>query len=263
MRIPINLVLTIVLLVTSRVAFGGCTAPEDENQTACVSCGNLEQNVERAHDIAWNEYLNNTKMQLELRVHGATLIHLVNPPHSSLGVLYYTVLIEDPDFQIINAESHAQAVQLLRSWGIGVTASPLRMQGEWLYRQQLSTRIEQLLSTSVSTGSSPYTMRLLDSRGNLVAGGTVQQPRLTGEQQEALAGPSDLHPDEQYANEACVSEDPRQEDDSTADTGSYGDGDYSDYLDSWEGWGSGYGDLYPQCRPDFSDPAGAGVICVI
>ena len=263
MRNSIILILTGVLLVFSRTAFGGCTAPEDENQTPCTSCGNLEQNVERAHDLAWNELLRNLKMQLELQVDGATLVHLTNPPHSSPGVLYYTVLIEDPSFQIINVESHAEAVQLMRSWGIGVSASTSRMHAEWLYRQQLSERIEELLSTSVSTGSSPFIMRLLDSKGNLVDGGTIEQPRLAGEQQEALAGPSDLHPDDQYANEACVSEDPRHEDDSMSDTGSNGGGDWSDSSDNWEGWGNGYGDLRPLCRPDFSDPAGAGVICVI
>ncbi len=263
MRNPIILILAGILLILSRAADAGCTAPEDENQTRCNSCGNLEQNVKRAHDLAWNEFLKNQLMQLELRVNGATLVHLINPPHSSPGVLYYTVLIEDPDFEIINVETHAEAVQLLRSWGIGVTASPSRMQAEWMFRQQLSTRIEEILSTSVSTGSSPYIMRLLDSKGNLVEGGTVQQPRLTGEQQVALAGPSDLLPDDQYANEHCVPEDPRQESDETAGADTSSGGDWSDNGESWEGWGNGYGDIRPLCRPDFSDPAGAGVICVI
>ena len=263
MRHPIVLTLAGILLILSRTSLAGCTAPEDENQTPCVSCGNLEQNVQRAHDLAWNEFLQNQLMRLQLRVNGATLVHLTNPPHSSPGVLYYTVLIEDPDFEIINVASHAEAVQLLRSWGVGISASTTRMHAEWLYRQQLSTRIEEILSTSVSTGSSPYIMRLLDSKGNLVEGGTIEQPRLAGEQQEALAGPSDLHPDDQYANEHCASEDPRQEGGGTADTGTNGGGDWSDNGDSWEGWGNGLGDLRPLCRPDFSDPAGAGVICVI
>ena len=127
----------------------------------------------------------------------------------------------------------------------------------------MTTRIESILSTSVSTGSAPYTMRLLDSKGNLVEGGTIQQPRLTGEQQAALAGPSDLHPDNSYANEHCISEDPRHESESSADSGSSGGGDWDDSADSWEGWGNGYGEMRPLCRPDFSDPRGAGVICVI
>ena len=263
MRNPIIPLFAGALLALSHTADAGCTAPDDENQTPCNSCGNLEQNIERAIDLAWNEFLKNLRMQLELRVNGATLVHLTNPPHSSPGVLYYTVLIEDPDFQIINVETHAEAVQLLHSWGIGVSASPSRMQGEWMYRQQLSRRIEDILSTSVSTGSSPYIMRLLDSKGNLVEGGTIEQPRLTGEQQEALAGPSDLIPDDQYANEHCVPEDPRQEGGGTAGTGTNSGGDWSDISDNWEGWGNGYGDIRPLCRPDFSDPAGAGVICVI
>lgn len=262
MRMPLYPIFFGALLLFSRPAWSGCTAPEDENQTPCPSCGNLEQNVERAHDIAWNELLKNIKMQLELRVNGATRVHLVNPPHASPGVLYYTVLIEDPDFRITNVESQSEASELLRSWGVGVTASPLRLQGQWMYRQHLLRRIETLASTSVSTGSSPLIMRLLDSRGNQVAGGTTEWPRLTGEQQEALAGRNDLHPDAQYANEACVTEDPRYQDDGVDNGGSSG-GDLDDYLDNWEGWGNGYGELRPLCRPDFSDPAGAGVICVI
>ena len=126
----------------------------------------------------------------------------------------------------------------------------------------MTTRIESILSISVSTGSAPYIMRLIDSKGNMVEGGTMEQPRLTGEQTPELAGPSDLIPDDRYANDACVSEDPRADSGDSADGGTSG-GDAADNSDYWEGWGDGYGDMQPVCRPDFSDPAGSGVICWI
>ena len=214
-------------------------------------------------DLAWNEFLHSLTMQLELRTFGATRVHLTNPPHSSPGVLYYTVLIEDPQFEVVNQESHAEAVTMMQSWGVAFSYAGANPRAEWVWRQTMSRRIETILSTSVSTGSAPYTMRLLDSQGNLVEGGTTQQPRLTGEQQTALAGPSDLHPDDQYANEHCIPEDPRQESETPAGIDSSGGGDWADLVDHWEGWGNGYGDIRPLCRPDFSDPAGAGVICII
>ncbi len=263
MRNPIVLTIATVLLAVTRTSFGGCTAPSDETAAACISCGNLEQNVSRGLDLAWNEYLKNLTMQMELRAFGATLVHLTNPPHSSPGVLYYTVIIEDPQFQITNIETYAEAVQLMRSWGIGFSYSGANPRAEFVWRQSMTTRIENALSISVSTGSAPYIMRLLDSKGNLVDGGTIEQPRLTGEQMPELAGPADLFPDDQHANDACVSEDPRAESGDATDAGNSGGGDYSDYSDYWEGWGNGYGDMRPMCRPDFSDPAGAGVICVI
>lgn len=265
MKTPIVFLLTLVALFFCRTAFGGCTAPEGETQAPCASCGNLEQNVKRAHDLAWNELLRNRTMQLELRLSGATLVHLIDPPHSSPGVLYYTVVIEDPQFEVNNLESHAEAVQMMESLGVGISYGHAGMRGEWAWRRAMTTRIENVLSVSVSTGSAPYTMRLFDSKGNPVAGGTTQQPRLTPRQDPALAGQRDLHPDHRYANEACVSEDPRhqQENDSSSYTDSSGGGDWSDSADHWEGWGNGYGDLRPACRPDFSDPAGAGVICII
>ena len=265
MRNSIVFLPILVALLFCRTAFGGCTAPAGETQTPCVSCGNLEQNVNRAHDLAWNEFLRNNRMQLELRLSGATLVHLTNPPHSSPGVLYYTVVIEDPLFQVSNQESWAEAVELMESSGIGASITSGGVRSDWMWRRAITRRIENILSTSVYTGSVPYTMRLFDSRGNPVAGGTTQQPRLTPRQQPALAGPRDLHPDHRYANEACVSEDPRhqQENDSSSYTDSSGGGDWSDSADHWEGWGNGYGDLRPLCRPDFSDPAGAGVICII
>ena len=151
----------------------------------------------------------------------------------------------------------------MRSWSAGFSYSGANTRAEWIWRQSITSRIESIVSRSVSTGSAPYVMRLMDSKGNAVEGGTTRQPRLTGEQQPALAGPSDLHPDDRFANEACVSEDPRHEGNSSSGTGASGGGDWSDNADNWEGWGNGYGDVGPQCRPDFSDPAGAGVICVI
>ncbi len=269
MRNPVLLILIAASLVGTRTAFAGCTAPEGENQTPCISCGNLEQNVTRAHDLAWNEFLRNTKMQLELKVYGATLVHLVDPPHSSPGVLYYTVIIEDPQFEVVDAHTHAEAVQLMQSWRVGVTyENPSQMHAEWVYRESITTRIEDITSRSISTGSAPYIMRLMNSQGNIVTGGSTLQPRLAGEQELALVRTSDLYPDDQYANEACISVDPRQEGESSAGIGTGSSGDHSgggptDSTDHWEGWGNGYGDLRPQCRPDFSDPAGSGVICVI
>lgn len=271
MRNPAFFLLIVVVLIGARTAFAGCTAPEDETQTPCISCGNLEQNPARAHDLAWNEFLRNLTMQLELRAFGATLVHLTNPPHSSPGVLYYTVIIEDPQFEITNTDSYAEVLQLMRTWGVAFSYAGANPRAEWTWRQSMSTRIENAISRSVSTGSAPYILRLMDSQGNIVTGGSALQPRLTGEQELALAGPSDLHPDDQYANEACTTEDSRHEDDSPADTGSNGGGpddygyDYDeyDYSDYWEGWSNGYREIRPACRPDFSDPRGAGVICVI
>lgn len=268
MRNTIYLSLAAALLLFTRTSFAACTAPEGQTQTPCISCGNLEQNVARAHDLAWNEFLRNATMQIELRVYGTTLVHLVNPPHSSPGVLYYTVIIEDPQFNVADVETHAEALQLMQSWRAGVTYDPSGFEAEWVYRRAITRRVEDIVSRSVSTGSAPYIMRLMDSRGNIVPGGSALQPRLAGVQMLTLAGPRDLFPDGRYANEACASADPRDHGDSPTDSGTNGGGDSSgggpdDSSDYWEGAGNGYGEQRPLCRPDFSDPAGAGVICVV
>lgn len=255
------------LLLGSAHAYAACTPPESDQTTDCISCGNLEQNVARGHDLAWNEYLRNTTMQFELRINGMTRVHLLDPPHASAGVLFYTVVIEDPQFQVTDTASHATASELLQQWQVAFSWEGSNVQAEWYWRQHQGSRIEDAASTAVSTGSAPLLMRLFDSRGNAVTGGTVEWPRLTPQQQLALVGPRDLDPDPRYANDACASQDPRSQSNGTS-ADDYGDDDRGDepdaapWEDPWWDWEESYG-LHTryECVPDFSDPAGSGVIC--
>lgn len=267
MRAPHAATLSMSLLLGSAQAYAACTPPNGEPTMSCISCGNLEQNVERGHDLAWHEYLRNPTMQFELRIHGATRVHLVDPPHASPGVLFYTVIIEDPQFQIVDTQSHATAAELLQQWQIGFSYDGASVQAEWYWRRHQSSRIQDAISTAVSTGSAPYLMRMFDSRGNAIEGGTVEWPRLTPPQEWELAGPNDLSPDARYANDACVSQDPRTRGGS-AGTSNPGDNDRSDEPDfdywehAWWDWEESYG-LHTryECVPDFTNPAGSGVIC--
>lgn len=263
MKASLVTAVSIPVLLISHAGYAACSPPDGEPTADCISCGNLEQNVARAHDLAWNEFLDNTAMQLQLRSIGATRVHLVNPPHASPGVLFYTVVIEDPQFRITDSASQAVADEIRRQWEIAFRYDGATVQAEWAWREQQLARLEEALSTAVATGSGPYLMRLFDSRGNAVSEGTVEWPRHTPPQQRADVGPSDLFPDARHANEACVSADPRfQTDDDN--TGGIGDGERDDAPPDygWLDWEESHG--FPtryHCVPDFSDPAGSGVIC--
>lgn len=260
--------IALVLIFSVRTSEAACMPPEGAQVKDCISCGNLEQHVERGHDLAWNELLDNTTMQLELRTVGATHVYLVDPPHSSPGVLHYSVAIEDQQFSVVNTESAATARQLLYEWQIAFDYEGASVQAEWIWRQHQLTRIEAALSTAVATGSAPYILRLFDSRGNPVEGGVAMYARLTPRQEPALAGPRDLFPESQYANEACIHVDRRYPGDDGGDgNGGGGDGHDGDYDDgvfdnAWWDWEESFG-LHTryECVPDFSNPYGSGVIC--
>ena len=258
-------------LLSAAAVSAECTAPEGANSTYCQSCGNLEQNVSRGHDLAWNKLLGDEQMRLELRVFGSTTVYLTDPPHASPGVLYYTVVIEDPQFTVTDTQTYAEALTLMHQYGIEFDYDGASIQAEMMWRSYTSRRIEELASMSISTGSAPYVMRLFDSRGNAIPGGTIEQPRQTPQQQLALAGPSDLNPDDRYRNEACKPDDPRIPDKAPdSDGGGSGGGgangrDDYDYYDPredfWWEWEEAWGGKVPHCVGDFSDPYGSGVIC--
>ncbi len=259
----------IIVMSLSDPAAAVCRPPAGANTTWCQSCGNLEQNVSRGHDLAWNELRRNERMQLELSVFGATTVYLTDPPHASPGVLYYTVVIEDPQFAITNSETYAHAVAMMRHYSVGVSFQVDIPELDFTWTYDLSEQIEHAVSASVSTGSAPYTMRMFDSRGNVVDGGTISQPRNTPQQALALVGPNDLNPDNQYRNQACESEDPRSNNDPGYDQADDDPYDYYGYLDDidefmmWWEWEEAWGGASIHCEADYSDPAGSGVVCFI
>lgn len=264
--------LPIIGMALSAPATAACTPPEGANSTWCQSCGNLEQNPSRGHDLAWNRFLADQRMQRELRFSGATTLYLTDPPHASPGVLYYSVVIEDPQFGISNSESYAEAAALMQQYSIGVDIDDAIPNARFRSGIEIQRRIERAMTSSVTTGSRPYIMRMFDSRGNPVDGGTVEQARNTPKQQLALAGGSDLHPDDRYGNGACEHVDPRfangGEDGSSVRVGGSNDpGDgydsYYDYDNYWWEWEEAWGGAGIHCAADFSDPAGSGVICFI
>jgi hypothetical protein len=267
---PIYLIpLAVAATAVANPVSAACRAPDGANSTWCQSCGNLEQNPSRGHDLAWNKFLQDHGMQLELSFNGATTLYLTDPPHSSPGVLYYTVVIEDPQFNVANSESYAEAYALMQQYSAGLHFEDGIPGGAFSASFDIQQHIEHAVTSSVTTGSSPYIMRMFDSRGNPVNGGTVEQPRSTPAQQLALAGTSDLHPDDQYRNEACEHVDPRLPAEGSSGSGGGsgdpGDGydDYYAYDNHWWDMEEAWGGAGIHCVGDFSDPAGSGVICFI
>lgn len=261
--------LAALVAATITPGYATCSAPKNEHQTKCHSCGNLEQNPERGHDYAWNAYLEKTQMQLELQVFGATKVHLTDPPFSSPGVLYYTDVIEDPQFTVTSSSEYSEAVTLMNEYSIAFSYEDANPQAEFLWRRSQEEKIRNAVSRSVTTGSQPYRMRLFDSHGNTVPGGNKDQPRLTPVQDILPPGPSDTEPNDKYTDLGCISKDPREDDDGSDNTTSGNDGgddvpdmDFELEQRFWdwemeEAWGRST----PACYTDFSWPDGLTTTC--
>ncbi|MEL7185680.1 MAG: hypothetical protein AAFN50_04495 [Pseudomonadota bacterium] len=215
---------TLLVLGTSLAAHADeCTPPADLDHVKCVSCGNIEQNSAMGMARAWNGFIADPNMRLQMMVNGSAQFALTDPTNSSIGNLWYHVTISDPSFQITNHQQHSIAVGLSESLNASITAG--RRGGGLTFggtRTQTSEFRQALSNGTTRLANSPYTVRIDNSSGETVA--TKTFPQSTREQEAPGTPQSYFNPDPQHGRPECADDDPRsaQQDDET----SGGDGEY-------------------------------------
>ncbi len=208
----------IVIAATSLLAgeaTASCTPDPEEAQVNCFSCGNLEQNPERGFDLAHREFLSNGDLRNEIRWTGNTEVNLLNPPHSSPGVLWYRVNMTDPTWSVTNVGAYSQAQTFQQELAMGYETSMssglgqlFGFQTEAQWRTTFTNQMELLYSVAVTYANEPYEFFLEDQNGNEFAEKEIR--RNGGMPTPDVVGPSDLNPDERYRERHCEDEDPRQ-----------------------------------------------------
>lgn len=235
-------------------AFADCTPPQDEVTIECDSCGNLEQNLERGFDLAWNELLDNKGMREELALTGSTEVVLANPPHSSDGVLWYRVNVTDSTWEIANSREYSRLARLVNERSLGFQGSIGGLGRSFGAEVRWATRIEQqisqAISTAIKTTARPLTLILEDQSGNEIGREDVE--RNAGEQDPGLAGPKDLFPDNKRKRPDCAGADDRIAPTERTRPG----GGQQERPPSACSYTSS-----TRCRGDFSRPNDTGIVC--
>ncbi|MEL7535581.1 MAG: hypothetical protein AAFX44_12785 [Pseudomonadota bacterium] len=161
-------VLATALLVTATTTAARqvCEPPEGMPQVPCHKCGNLEENVERGFNRAFEATQRSVYLNSELRTHGQVHFALAYPPHASRGNLFYSAIVRSPSYRITNQAAFGRALAthqaLTQSLSFAASLTgPTLTTSTSVVRSQTQTLTNQL-AVSVSHGTEPYIVVLYD-----------------------------------------------------------------------------------------------------
>ena len=194
-------------------AYADCERPDNEVTIQCENCGNLEQNLPRGFDIAWNAFRSIDGLREEIGLTGSTEVILALPPTSSAGVLWYRANINDPSWRISNSLQYSRMVSLMESksrgfeGSVGVGSGRTGAGASARWEQRITQQIGQARLAAISVGSGPITVIIEDQNGNEIGRKTYE--RNTGGQGLPVPDQRELEPKQQYEEIDCFDDDVR------------------------------------------------------
>lgn len=204
---------SVLFSILSFSSHAACSPPDNEVTVVCEDCGNLEQNLPRGFDVAWNAFRTQEGMRQEIGLTGTTEVILDRPRFASAGVLWYRVNIVDPTWRISNSTQYSRMVSLMRARSNGFEGSVGAGGGRTgagasiRWERSITEQISQARIAAISTGSGPFTLIIEDQNGNEIGRKSVE--RNAGDQTLPVPDQREFEPDQRYEEIDCLDQDER------------------------------------------------------